>query len=103
MHASKKLDRTDRNTDAGSSVKIYFTDGTTHECDILISDDGIHSAVRKIILGNGPAASPRNTGMWLVMTLQPYAEAQASTDNGLVNSEDAREYSWIQAGARASS
>lgn len=95
MHASKKLNKIDRNTDGRGSITLYFTDGTTHECDILIGADGIHSAVRRFILGNDPAASPRNTGMWLVMTLQPYAEAQASIGKGLVDSKDAREYSWI--------
>ncbi|KAI1779296.1 hypothetical protein F4818DRAFT_455364 [Hypoxylon cercidicola] len=95
MHASKKLDKLDRNADGGGPVTLYFTDGTAHECDILIGADGIHSTVRKAILGDDPAASPRNTGLWLVMTLQPYAEAQASIGRGLVDSEDAREYSWV--------
>ncbi|KAI2629554.1 hypothetical protein GGR54DRAFT_267508 [Hypoxylon sp. NC1633] len=95
MHSSKKLERINRETESSGSLTLYFTDGTTHECDILIGADGIHSTVRKFILGDDPTASPRNTGMWLVMTLQPYAEAQASIGKGLVDSEDAREYSWI--------
>ncbi|KAI1656175.1 hypothetical protein F4813DRAFT_397624 [Daldinia decipiens] len=40
MHASKKLDKVDRN----GSITLRFTDGTTHECDILVGADGIHSA-----------------------------------------------------------
>ncbi|KAI0386428.1 hypothetical protein F5Y04DRAFT_244050 [Hypomontagnella monticulosa] len=94
MHASKKLHKIDRNPDGTGPVTLHFADGTTHECDILIGADGIHSAVRKFILGDDPAASPRNTGFWLIMTLQPYAEARASI-GGLVDSGDAREYSWI--------
>ncbi|KAL1849736.1 hypothetical protein Plec18170_007257 [Paecilomyces lecythidis] len=98
MHASKKLDKFDRNSDG--SLTLHFTDGTTHECDILIGADGIRSTVRKLILGeNDPAASPRNTGTWAVMTLKPYAAAQASIGEGPVNIEDAREYMWLGNGA----
>jgi len=94
MHASKKLDTIDRNSDG--SITLHFTDGTTHECDVLIGADGIRSTVRKFVLGeDDPAAFPRNTGSWAIMTLKPYAEAQASIGKGLVNIEDAREYMWI--------
>ncbi|CAG8959054.1 hypothetical protein HYFRA_00012833 [Hymenoscyphus fraxineus] len=98
MHAGKKLVRIDRNDD-GSNL-LHFTDGTTHECDILIGADGIRSFIRKFILGeNDPAAFPRNTGSWAVMTLKSYAEAQASLGNDAVNIEDARECMWIGNGA----
>lgn len=98
MHASKKLAKFERNSDG--SLTLHFTDGTTHECDILIGADGIRSTVRKLILGeNDPAASPRNTGTWAVMTLKPYAAAQASIGEGPVNIEDAREYMWLGNGA----
>jgi salicylate hydroxylase len=94
MHASRNLDHFDRNSDG--SLTLHFTDGTTHECDILVGADGIRSTVRKLILGeDDPAASPRNTGAWCVMALKPYAEAQTSIGNGPVNIEDAREYMWI--------
>lgn len=94
MHASKKLDRFEKNNDG--SIKIYFTDGTVHECDILIGADSIRSTVRKFVLGeDDPAAFPRNTGSWAVMVLKPYAEAQASIGTGPVDIEDAREYMWI--------
>ncbi|KAI1204068.1 FAD/NAD(P)-binding domain-containing protein [Annulohypoxylon truncatum] len=98
MHASKKLDKTERTKDG--SIIIHFTDGSTHECDILVGADGIHSTVRKLILGkNDPAASPRNTGTWIVMTLQPYARALTSLGEGSVDLADAREYSWIGDGS----
>jgi salicylate hydroxylase len=98
MHASKKLDNFDQNSDG--SLTLRFTDGTTHECDVLIGADGISSTVRKLILGEGdPAAFPRNTGTWGVMALKPYTEVQASIGKELVNIEDAREYSWIGKGA----
>ncbi|KAI0450742.1 hypothetical protein F5B21DRAFT_507928 [Xylaria acuta] len=74
MHASKKLSSVDRNSDG--TLTLHFSDGTIHHCDILIGADGIRNTVRKLILGeHDPAASPRNTGVWMVMTLEPYAEA----------------------------
>ncbi|KAJ4345330.1 uncharacterized protein N0V89_011460 [Didymosphaeria variabile] len=93
LHASKKLEGVDRRAD--KSLTLHFTDGTSHECDILIGADSIHSTVRKIVLDGSPAATPRSTGIWMVMTLQPYAEAQAIIGKGTIDFEDAREYSWI--------
>jgi salicylate hydroxylase len=91
MHASKKLQKVDHD----SFVTLYFTDGTTHECDILVGADGIHSTVRKLVLGeNDPAASPRNSGTWLLMTLQPIDKAQVTMVKELVDIQDAREYGW---------
>ncbi|RYP33275.1 hypothetical protein DL767_004828 [Monosporascus sp. MG133] len=93
LHASKKLATVDR---AANAVTLHFTDGTTHECDILIGADGIHSTVRKLILGeNSPDASPRNTGAWVVMTLQPYADALAKIGEEFIDVGDPREYSWL--------
>jgi salicylate hydroxylase len=100
MHASKKLERVDGADGSGHSVTLHFTDGTTHECDILVGADGIHSTVRKLVLGaDDPAASPRNTGVWTAMTLQPYAAAQASIGKDVINFEDPREHSWIGRGS----
>ncbi|KAL1871086.1 hypothetical protein Daus18300_004831 [Diaporthe australafricana] len=91
MHSSKKLQKIDQ----GSCISINFTDGTTHECDVLIGADGIHSIVRKFVLGeNDPAASPKNSGAWFLMTLQPFDRAQASLGKDLVDLEDAREFGW---------
>ncbi|KUI67899.1 Salicylate hydroxylase [Cytospora mali] len=98
MHASKRLDRIDRNGDG--SVTMHFTDGSVHECDILVGADGIHSTVRKAILGaDDPAISPTNTGWWTVMVLKPYADAQASFGKDLIDIEDAREFGWIGDGS----
>lgn len=91
MHASKKLQKIEQD----NSLTVYFTDGTTHECDVLIGADGIHSIVRKFVLGeNDAAASPQNSGAWFLMTLQPFDKAQASLGKDLVDLEDAREYGW---------
>ncbi|KAI1297463.1 hypothetical protein F5Y03DRAFT_279304 [Xylaria venustula] len=75
QHSSKKLEKIDHKADG--SVTMHFADGTTHDCDILIGADGIHSTVRKFVLGDDPAASPRNTGLWIVMARQSYEKARA--------------------------
>lgn len=73
----------------------YSTDGTIHNCDILIGADGIRSTVRKLILGeDDPAAHPQNSGWWAVWSLQPYALARSYLGDGPVNIDDAREYGW---------
>ncbi|KAK4233165.1 salicylate hydroxylase [Achaetomium macrosporum] len=98
MHTSKKLDRVEKSEEDGS-LTLHFADGTIHACDILIGADGIHSVVRKLVLGaDDPAASPRNTGWWTAMTLQPYAAAQASLGKDAVNFEEPYEHSWIGRG-----
>lgn len=93
LHSSKKLKAIDKNC-SEETILLHFTDGTTHECDILVGADGIHSIVRRFILGEeDPAASPRNTGAWTVMALKPAAQAKASFGDGPL--EEAREYSWV--------
>lgn len=97
LHSSKKLKTIEKKGSEGP-VLLQFTDGTTHECDILVGADGIHSTVRKFVLGEeDPAASPRNTGAWTVMALKPAAQAKASFGDGPL--EEAREYSWVGDGA----
>ncbi|KAI1320137.1 salicylate hydroxylase [Xylariaceae sp. FL0255] len=90
MHTSKKLNKVDNNPDG--SLVLQFADGQSHECDILIGADGIHSY-------SDPAASPRNTGFWCVMALKPYAESQASLGDQFVNINDPREYDWLGDGS----
>ncbi|ETS82836.1 hypothetical protein PFICI_04712 [Pestalotiopsis fici W106-1] len=95
MHASKKLERVEKQSEDGP-ITIHFTDGTTHECDVLVGADGIHSTIRKVVLGDSdPAAHPRNAGWWAVMALKPYAEARASLGEGPVDAANAREHMWI--------
>ncbi|KAI0418437.1 FAD/NAD(P)-binding domain-containing protein [Xylaria grammica] len=97
MHHSKKLDRIEKRGGQAGPITLCFTDGSTHECDILIGADGIHSTVRKII---DPNAVPRNTGWWAVMALKPFAEAEATLSKG-PRDINAREYMWVGDGAFA--
>ncbi|ROV97817.1 hypothetical protein VPNG_08659 [Cytospora leucostoma] len=92
MHASKKLVNVDRPTEEGP-ITLHFADGSTHECDVLVGADGIHSRVRGLVLGEeDPASHPRNTGFWVIMTLQPYDKAQASLGKEFFDLKDARDF-----------
>lgn len=72
------------------------SDGTTHDCDILVGADGIRSVVRGVILGQeDPAALPRNSGWWAVWTLQPYEEARSLLGEDRTDINDPREYIFI--------
>lgn len=96
MHASKKLASVDGADDKNGPITLHFTDGSTHECDVLIGADGIHSTVRKLILGEqDPAAQPRNTGFWVIMTLPPYEKAHNALGKALMDADDPHEYAWV--------
>ncbi|KAH8166880.1 hypothetical protein CIB48_g1319 [Xylaria polymorpha] len=76
MHiTSKKLETVDYSSDG--SVTLHFTDGTTHQCDMLIRADGIRSTVAN-------SFSVKTT-----LRFHPGIRAK-----GLVDVGDAREYSW---------
>jgi salicylate hydroxylase len=70
MHTSKKLVAVST-TDDGA-LTLSFEDGTTEPADALIGADGIHSFVRKHILGKDhPAAEPVFAGWWDCRNLVP--------------------------------
>lgn len=93
MHASKKLDTISRASDG--SVVMHFADNTTHECDIVIGADGIHSRVRQLILGHdNPVASPVPAGWWFLQLLKPYKEVQALLGEELVDINNHVEYCY---------
>jgi salicylate hydroxylase len=93
MHASKKLNTIDRKSDG--TVVMRFTDNTTHESDILIGADGIHSRVRQLILGeDNPTASPVTAGWWFLQLLKPYKEVQVLLGEELVNIDKHVEYCY---------
>lgn len=93
MHASKKLEAIDELP--GGPIYLHFTDGTQHECDVLIGADGIHSRVRKYILGvDDPAASPVPGGWWLAQVLKPYSQAAAFLDKPYFDKDKPGEVGW---------
>lgn len=52
-------------SDEDAPVKLYFADGSTHVCDLLIGADGIKSAIRPQLLGDlmpEKKLKPRFTG-----------------------------------------
>lgn len=101
LHAGKKLEKVLQEGGDDGPITLFFTDGTTHECDILLGADGIHSVVRKLILEDDPAASPRNSGAWTIMALKSAADADASLGKGPHGLEEAREYMWVGDGVFA--
>ena len=56
IHLGKKLAGLDQ---AGSGVRLTFTDGTWVEVDAVVGADGVHSTVLEILFGSG---EPRFTG-----------------------------------------
>lgn len=61
-HFGKRLDRID-DSDSDSPVKLHFKDGTTATADCVIGADGVHSVVRRHLLGEGhPALDAVFTG-----------------------------------------
>ncbi|QIW98576.1 hypothetical protein AMS68_004094 [Peltaster fructicola] len=61
-HFGKRLDRLD-DKGIGKGVEMHFQDGTTATADCVIGADGVHSAVRKHLLGaDHPALSAKFSG-----------------------------------------
>ncbi|KAF1819871.1 salicylate hydroxylase [Dissoconium aciculare CBS 342.82] len=90
----KKLQSVERRADG--SLLIQFSDGTSHECDILIGADGIGSSVRKEILeAEDSACIPHNSGAWVIMKLFPSERAQAVLGDAPISILNAREYGWL--------
>lgn len=96
MHASKKLQKIEQDKATGL-VTLHFADGTTHECDVLIGADGIHSSVRKYVLGpEDPCAAPVPSGYWFILALRPYEEVAALLGKTHL---DSGEVAWVGDGA----
>lgn len=74
---SKKLRRLEDAPD-NSGIYLEFQDGTRTMADCVLGADGIHSLVRKYVLGaDHPAATPKNHDQWQVYrTLVTVEEAR---------------------------
>jgi salicylate hydroxylase len=59
IHLSKRLVKYTKDS---SVVHLEFMDNSSAECDILIGADGVHSLVRKSMLGNNAGAEPLYSG-----------------------------------------
>ena len=56
---------TEENTAEPGSISLTFKDGTTATADVLIGCDGVHSVIRKYLLGaNHPAVGLKNHDGW---------------------------------------
>jgi salicylate hydroxylase len=76
--------------DREDGVRMQFADGTTAEADCVIGADGVHSRIRKHILGaEDPAANPVFSGIVSYRGLIPMEIARASVGK---YAEDA--YMW---------
>jgi 2-polyprenyl-6-methoxyphenol hydroxylase-like FAD-dependent oxidoreductase len=59
LHFEKRLARIEDRPDR--PVAVHFTDGTSAEGDFVIGADGVHSAVRRHVIPDGP--TPFDTGL----------------------------------------
>lgn len=94
LHPLKRLERVEHKDDDGPVV-LFFTDGSTHECDVLVGTDGIDSTVRKFIHGDDTGASPRNTGAWAIITQKNGAEGMKIFGDDL---KENHESAWVGQG-----
>nr|POE71855.1 6-methylsalicylic acid decarboxylase ata [Quercus suber] len=75
-HFGKRLERIDEEAE---SLHLHFKDGTDATADCVIGADGVHSAVRRHILGDDhPALDPVFTGSVAYRGLVPMRDAEAA-------------------------
>ncbi|KAF2164142.1 hypothetical protein M409DRAFT_25489 [Zasmidium cellare ATCC 36951] len=76
MHTAKRMIEIKQSED--DSYTIYFEDGTEEKFDIVFGTDGIHSSVRKYVLGEDePSSKAVGAGWWFYFVLVPMEEARA--------------------------
>ncbi|KAE8373503.1 hypothetical protein BDV26DRAFT_285074 [Aspergillus bertholletiae] len=94
-HFSKRLVQIHKNPAAGTGLyALVFEDGTTATADCIIGADGIHSSVRKHLLGEThPAATPVFTGTIVYRGLVPMNAARGAIGEFAENS-----YMWCGEG-----
>lgn len=68
---------------------MSFQDGTEHTTDVVIGADGIHSSVRKFVLGaDNPASRPVFGGFHNARFAMPADEGARLFGNSIFNTED---------------
>lgn len=76
MHTGKRMIEIERAEDDSYTVK--FEDGTEQQFDIVFGTDGIHSSVRKYVLGTEkPESNAVGAGWWFYFVLAPMEDAKA--------------------------
>jgi len=78
---------------------LRFTDGTTHEADLVISADGIKSVTRKAVIGD-TTDSLGFSGTYAYRGLIPVDKLQAA---GVITRIDERPHCWVGIGKVSSS
>lgn len=83
----KRLAKVEERTPAeGESILLQFKDGSTATADVLIGCDGVHSVVRKYLLGpDHPAVGPKNHDGWQWVTRNMPAEEVLELNGGLLD------------------
>ncbi|KAK4498759.1 hypothetical protein PRZ48_009269 [Zasmidium cellare] len=76
MHTAKRMIEIKRSED--EVYTILFEDGTEEQFDIVFGADGIHSSVRKYVLGESdPNSQAVGAGWWFYFVIAPIEEARA--------------------------
>lgn len=77
LHVNKRLASIDSSDGVHGPCVLNFADGSVHEADVVVGCDGIHSQVRKIILGadNREHLDSVFAGYWDARTVLPLDKA----------------------------
>lgn len=77
-HFNKRLDYIYETDSKQMPITLHFVDGTTSSADVVVGADGVHSAVRKHVMGpNNPAAHAFFTGTVQYRATVPIETAEA--------------------------
>lgn len=69
------------------SVALAFSDGTTAAADVIVGCDGIHSVIRRDLLGvDNPAANPQYSGVGAYRAVVPMHELEAAVGPSIASS-----------------
>lgn len=77
-HFKKCVVGVEQDADGRGPCTLHFEDGSTAEADVVLGADGVHSAVRKHVLGEDhPALHPQYTGAAAYRGIVPMERAVA--------------------------